>query len=296
MSIAERVPPHEGEEPSQEELTLRKRLRNLIARVYSTNANERVPGSPDFYADELYKLLTTVRASNQVFAWPGRDEDGDKTYRPGQKIRFAHFDSEGKPKVAAEDVALPETPAALIDALEAFVAGKPWDEVKAALERDPEFEAKEIARSLAENIDAIRSLNQIPKVAETLAAAMPKKRMREDLVQRLVRHFDVMVERQASRASDFRELSWVKGEANRLVESVPELASGSVADALDAAAAELAKHSFEEARTLKELARARKDLQGFEFAFEDLYRSSLEEAAAQAEARIRARAKNGKKS
>lgn len=278
------IPP-KGDAEAQ---SMRRRLMKTIERVYVKGAGERVPDSAEHYAERLFKIVSALRTSNQLYQWPGESE-GDTTYEAGQKIRLAFFDNEGNAHVAEEDLELPKYPLTFITSLEAYIAGKPWEEVKQLMAHDPDIADKEVRKIFEVNIDAVRRPADVLTVMRSIGPKIAGKKVREGLVLRLAQRFERMVDTEASRCTTFEELERFRQDIRALVESLKgtDMPTYAARDALDAAALELGKKLYDKAKTYRDVKKVSDAITAFPFAFEEFYKKPLEVKSEDVRAKIR---------
>lgn len=274
--------------PGEAKATKRRLLR-IIDKIYVKGAGVREPGTPEYHAEELFKIVSALRESNQLYQWPGEGEEGNQTFQTGQEVRFTYFDQQGVSHMADEVLILPKYPITFIDALEAYIAGKSWNEVKEIMTHDPDIADKEIREIFETNIDAVKSPKDVVIVMRSIGPRIASKKVREALVLRLAQRFERMVDTEAMACTSFRELDRFREDVRALIESLKgtDMPTYGARDALDAAALELAKRLFDKATTYKQVKQVADAVDGYPFAFEDFYTKPLQVRAEDVRTKIR---------
>lgn len=252
-----------------------RRLLKIIERVYVRTGGVREPNSPEFHAEEVFKIVSALRQSKQLYRWPGASEE-EQTFREGQELYLAYLDDQGNYHVSQEPIVLPKYPSSFIDGLEAFIAGQDWSIVKEKIAADPNLKGKEIAESLLRNVDQARSFRDLKLIAETMNAGLSKK-LQSDVLFRLETKIQRYVETLAKQCSSVEELRRLRADADAFFQSIKDdsISPLGVYDALDNEADQLARRLFSKVTNLKDLDQTVRDFKRYTFSFEDLYRARI---------------------
>lgn len=266
---------------------VKRRVQALMVKVYDRLGGERPEGSPKWHADRLFGILVLLRDSNQLYQWP--EEAESKGITPGGEITFAKSDQDGNIVAAEEPLTVPKYPVTLIEAFEAYLYGKPWEEVKKIMAHDPDISDKEIRIAFEANIDKVRLTKDVVALMRSMGPKIASKKVRDALVLRLSQKFERIIDADAAACQTFEELHKVRGDVVSAVESLKgtDMPTFGARDALDAAALELAKKLFDSAKTYRDVEAVATEVDNYPFGFEDFYTKPLKAKAEDVRTKIK---------
>jgi hypothetical protein len=290
-----RPPPSDIEGKEQGDSLIRARLKRLMAktipRLTGTSDEKAKPGTLEFglyHAEEMYKLLSTLRDSSQVFEWPVENEGRHRTFEAGRKMYLVFIDDEGKPKLSDEMVNLPRRPLVLLDALEAYISGTSWPEIQEMLSNDPDIKDEEISRTIEENISKIKTLRNARDVLGTIGPGITNKNVRDRLLRLLTQRIEKNVDEEVARSGDFKALRALQADVLAFFNhpQTAVLSRTGIIDILDIGGSELGKRLLDSADTLEKVEAVEQSIEDYVFSFRELYEKNLNERVDDVKARI----------
>ena len=239
---------------------------------------ERQAGLIGDKVNSLMILVNSISDSGQARPLENWERDA-----PTQSVYLLRRDDEGNYEASPEAITRPRTPKSFYIALEAFIDGKPWDEVKRlAATRPPEAsdpDAAEITTLQTESA-AVATLEEAGEMAAKIHRKFSKPSSQTKVMQVLHRQVERIIENDTRDVTELEQLNPLRARLQSFVTSSngKYFVGTMFVDFIDAAALRIGQLMIASARSAGELERVLTAIRAHEFQYAEAYAAPFAES------------------
>ncbi len=285
---------------SNEKFTKLRDIAVLLSKIHPDKLRQSSPGkedvgdkinikegSPEYWGEELMKILTGLKATDQLENW--QPDLWAKIISPDKPTyRFVRKLGDAEPELSPP-VRLPRTPYPFLIALDAYTQGTSWIEVESLLGKEMVMsEDQQKILEVETEISKVRTFEEAGNVAKRIHETFKEGNRRNSMIGLLTTYLSFLLRGTVSKCKDLPALEKARVEVNNFFETPngKYFRKVRILDVLDHRALDLGKELLSRAMTQDEVAKAMEAIRNHPFEFAFVYEQPFSETRDDAIAKI----------